>query len=1300
MAKYRARHNDKARAGAIAKQRKLKVSRQARAIRRPAAAEHGEDEIGGQASTLQLVHEELNPNAPVLVPMTEDEKAAKKAELELLLKPPESKFSKAKKKRLDKYIERQLKREEKKVLLQKLADSKFDTSLLHSLKRLGTKNETRREQLREALLKEKLGILDEETSRLLYEERTTIPELPLSADQPESEPARPERAASLKRAREEFLPATSGVTEPSPVVPNGIESTTSLFASGPGFGFGNLQKRPKPSTSLAGSSKKIPYTWRVRLEQEKLRKVKVPVMSSDSDYSSEDDHSADDINLTEDESDENNINDDNDNEDEEDEEEDPDQYEDEQEEWHGFDDEQSSVTKVLAGNDVDDEKGLADSDNNASNGVEHGDANDSDGSHASDDDDAGDEEEEVENEEDEEEAAVGSRISRGESFKHWAETQLRGGEAEDLSNINTLPKIIGEYKPVDRPEDRATPPPEIVTIEDAKNRKSYYVHVNRHPHIQAARILLPVVQDEQRIMEAINNNLCVIVCGETGSGKTTQVPQFLYEAGYGDAESDNPGMIGITQPRRVAAVSMARRVSDEIGPKHKGKVAYQVRFEQNTKEGTAMKFMTDGVLLRELSSDFTLSRYSAIIIDEAHERNVNTDILIGVLSRVLKLRYEMSNELGSSTKPLKLIIMSATLRVSDFVENGTLFDVSPPVLNVESRQYPVSNHFSRRTSAKYLDEAFTKISKIHQRLPPGGILVFLTGQNEITHLCRRLRQAFPKKGRYQNKTMNDESVDVSLRLSAQEAGVEAEDVDLGDDVIEVSFDDNVSDDELLPGEVEEGFEEQTDKINSGPLHVLPLYSLLPTAQQLKIFEPPPDGARLCVVATNVAETSLTIPGIRYVVDCGRVKERHYDEETGVQRFDISWISKASADQRAGRAGRTGPGHCYRLYSSAVYESEFNQFSKAEILRMPIESVVLQMKSMGIDTIANFPFPTAPDRNTLETAEKLLHYLGAISKDGRLTDLGRTMSVFPLAPRFAKMLVIGQQFDCLQYIIAIVAGLSVGDPFLSEHELGLESEMREDENSGDSDDESQMTHGEIEVNKRRRKEYYIVQRKFSGLDMSSDVLKLLSVICAYEFEDAKAEFCFNNFLRQKSMEEIHKLRHQLTQIVAVNTPNLASLQFNTDLRAPSAVQVKALKQMVTSGFIDQVVVRADLVAGYDEASLSVSGPRKKKVKVADVPYLRLNQYTFIRDTTLLSGKGGVDKSCIRDHESLAYIHPSSVLLSSDESRNVSEMPPYLVYNIIQQSKNESTLQGGRQPRIRIKPLTSITGKQLANLARTV
>lgn len=243
-----------------------------------------------------------------------------------------------------------------------------------------------------------------------------------------------------------------------------------------------------------------------------------------------------------------------------------------------------------------------------------------------------------------------------------------------------------------------------------------------------------------------------------------------------------------------------------------------------------------------------------------------------------------------------------------------------------------------------------------------------------------------------------------------------------------------------------------------PLHVLPLYSLLPNDQQMLVFKPPPEGHRLVIISTNVAETSLTIPGIRYVVDSGRAKERHYDPTNGVQSFEVSWISKASASQRAGRAGRTGPGHCYRLYSSALFEDHFEQFSKPEILRMPIEGVVLQMKSMNIDAVINFPFPTPPDRAALRRAENLLTNLGALSlptltkmihgvqhkgsAGGQITDLGKAMAGFPVSPRFAKMLAIGTQHDCMSYIIAIVAGMSVGDPFI--HEQSLEVDEEEDE----------------------------------------------------------------------------------------------------------------------------------------------------------------------------------------------------------------------------------------------------------------
>ena len=280
---------------------------------------------------------------------------------------------------------------------------------------------------------------------------------------------------------------------------------------------------------------------------------------------------------------------------------------------------------------------------------------------------------------------------------------------------------------------------------------------------------------------------------------------------------------------------------------------------------------------------------------------------------------------------------------------------------------------------------------------------------------------------------------------------------------------------------------------SVPMHVLPLYSLLPNDQQMLVFKPPPENHRLVIISTNVAETSLTIPGIRYVVDSGRAKERSYDPQSGVQAFSVSWISKASASQRTGRAGRTGPGHCYRLYSSALFENHFEKFSKPEILRMPIESVVLNMKAMNIDQVTNFPFPTPPDRYTLKKAEDLLTHLGALERGtttkmvggtqqtgavgGRITDLGKKMGGYPVSPRFAKMLVVGEQNGCLPYVIAIVACLSVGDPFI--HEQALEVDNEEDETAQSryirSDDIR-----EKEERKETRKRFFSAQQVSSGI----------------------------------------------------------------------------------------------------------------------------------------------------------------------------------------------------------------------------
>lgn len=293
--------------------------------------------------------------------------------------------------------------------------------------------------------------------------------------------------------------------------------------------------------------------------------------------------------------------------------------------------------------------------------------------------------------------------------------------------------------------------------------------IKRRPSVSESRMELPILAEEQNIVEAILMNPVVVICGETGSGKTTQVPQMLYEAGFGFPGSANSGMIAVTQPRRVAAVSLAERVRDELGlDKKSGIVAHQIRYSSTTSRETAMKFMTDGVLLRELATDFLLSRYSVVVVDEAHERGVNTDVLIGVLSRVAKLREKRWRE-SEGTKdrlgPLRIVIMSATLRVSDFAENPTLFATPPPIIHIGARQHPVTMHFSRRTSSDYVTEAYKKVSKIHSRLPPGTILVFLTGQNEITGLCRKLDKRYGKgketdksKGRGKGKITEIEDV--------------------------------------------------------------------------------------------------------------------------------------------------------------------------------------------------------------------------------------------------------------------------------------------------------------------------------------------------------------------------------------------------------------------------------------------------------------------------------------------------------------------------------------------------------------
>ncbi|KAL2895863.1 ATP-dependent RNA helicase DEAH13 [Bienertia sinuspersici] len=746
------------------------------------------------------------------------------------------------------------------------------------------------------------------------------------------------------------------------------------------------------------------------------------------------------------------------------------------------------------------------------------------------------------------------------------------------------------------------------------------VHVSRPKDVENGRRDLPIIMMEQEIMETINNHISVIICGETGCGKTTQIPQFLYEAGYGSTKCPmKRGIIGVTQPRRVAVLSTAKRVAYELGV-HLGKeVGFQVRHDKRIGENCSIKFMTDGILLRELQSDFLLKCYSVIILDEAHERSLNTDILIGMLSRVIRQRqaiYEAQQEkmlCGEEIKPelriypLKLILMSATLRVEDFTSGSRIFHEPPPVIEIPTRQFPVTTHFSKKTElTDYIGEAYKMVLKIHKKLPSGGILVFVTGQKEVEDLCRKLRQASKQFensncdvitqtetstmiGMGQIDGYNMKEIDEALDTHAgstesyyDECCVESDNndtcssfsgsdnkVDVGSDYEDLEVYDDAVDfnEDVNLDSLKAAFEALTEKtapasdykeidsasqdvqpFNSpknkgekkgsivGPLHILPLYAMLPAAAQLRVFEDIKEGERLVVVATNVAETSLTIPGIRYVVDTGREKVKEYNPSNGMESYEIKWISKASASQRAGRAGRTGPGHCYCLYSSAALSNEFQDFSCPEILKIPVDGVVLVLKSMGISKVANFPFPTPPDATALLKAERCLVALEALDSEGRLTPLGKTMAQYPMSPRHSRLLLVAIQITkkemdirqnlVLGYAVAVAAALSSSNPFIFQFDIQTNSEdtAQEDKSGSQKIKEQQAKL----MKKEMKKSTKLSRRKFSNL--KSDALTVAYALQGFEQSKDPSQFCNENALHLKTMVEMSKLRKQLLQLV--------------------------------------------------------------------------------------------------------------------------------------------------------------------------
>ncbi|KAM0791034.1 Cyclin-dependent kinase catalytic subunit [Microbotryomycetes sp. NB124-2] len=478
-----------------------------------------------------------------------------------------------------------------------------------------------------------------------------------------------------------------------------------------------------------------------------------------------------------------------------------------------------------------------------------------------------------------------------------------------------------------------------MSLKDAALQAQIDEAEKRAQSIDEVRKSLPVYEWREQFLAAVREYQVVIIEGETGSGKTTQLPQYLHEGGF----TKGGLKIGCTQPRRVAAMSVAARVAEEVGCRVGAEVGYSIRFEDCTSDKTVIKYMTDGMLLREFLTEPDLAAYSVMIIDEAHERTLSTDILLGLVKDIARFRPEF-----------RLLISSATLNASKFSD---YFDEAP-IFRIPGRRYPVDILYTPQPEANYLHAAVTTVFQIHTSQPKGDILVFLTGQDEIEAA--------------------QENIEETARA-------------LGNKVAE--------------------------------LIICPIYANLPTDMQAKIFEPTPEGARKVVLATNIAETSITIDGVVYVIDPGFVKQNSYNPRSGMESLVVVPCSRAAAGQRAGRAGRVGPGKCFRLYTKHAYMHELDEDTVPEIQRTNLGTVVLMLKSLGINDLLGFDFLDPPPGDTLVRAFDLLYALGALNDRGELTKLGRRMAEFPMDPALSKAILASEKYHCTEEILTIVSMLS-------------------------------------------------------------------------------------------------------------------------------------------------------------------------------------------------------------------------------------------------------------------------------------
>ncbi|KAI5835203.1 pre-mRNA splicing factor [Schizophyllum commune Tattone D] len=581
--------------------------------------------------------------------------------------------------------------------------------------------------------------------------------------------------------------------------------------------------------------------------------------------------------------------------------------------------------------------------------------------------------------------------------------------------------------------------------------------------IEETRKSLPIYQYRDQLIEAIQEHQVLIVVAETGSGKTTQLPQYLHEAGY----TANGQKVGCTQPRRVAAMSVAARVADEMGTKVGYEVGYSIRFEDCTSDKTVLKYMTDGMLLREFLTEPDLAGYSALVIDEAHERTLSTDILFALVKDIARFRPE-----------LRILISSATMDAEKFSE---YFDGAPTFYG-NPRSHPEAN---------YLHAAITTVFQIHTTQPKGDILVFLTGQDEI------------------------EACHENLQETARA---------LGNKIAE--------------------------------LIICPIYANLPSDMQAKIFEPTPEGARKVVLATNIAETSITIDGVVFVIDPGFVKQNSYNPRTGMSSLIVVPCSRASANQRAGRAGRVGPGKAFRLYTKWAFNNELEASTVPEIQRTNLGMVVLLLKSLGINDLLGFEFMDPPPGETLMRALELLYALGALNDRGDLTKLGRRMAEFPVDPMLSKAIISSEQYHCTDEVLTIISMLQESASLFY---------------------------------RPKDKKLHADQARQNFVRQGGDHFTLLNVWEQWADTNYSQQFCYEQFLQFKSLSRARDIRDQLAglceRVEIVVEPN------------PNSNDITPIQKAITAGYF------------YNTAQLQKGGDSYRTLKTNHTVYIHPSSSLF-------------------------------------------------------------------------------------------